>query len=199
MNKDAAYLKVAYADAQIAGIQFWASASSTAAGNIQVQVWKDNAWQTVQTLAVDDDLKAGKTYAYSFDATDQVRLYVERSAGTFYIDDVEADCHVEKANPLAAYDAVASNGKTTFSFANLGNEGGKFVLEVVAKKGSERSQVSKLLVTLGSATGIELPSATDTDASATYYDMNGRRISTSQMVHGVYIVKRGNKTYKIVK
>ena len=199
MVKDGAYLKVAYADAQMSGVQFWASASSTAAGNIQVQVWKDDEWQTVQTLAVDADLKAGKTYAYSFDATDQIRLYVERTAGTFYIDDVLADCHVETPNPLAAYDAVSSNGKTTFSFANLGNEGGKLILEVVAKKGSERSQTSKLLVHLGSTTGIELPSAVDKDVPAVYYDMNGRRISPAQMVHGVYIVKRGNKTYKIVR
>lgn len=199
MVRDGAYLKVAYADAQISGVQFWASASNTAAGNIQVQVWKDNAWQTVQTLSVDADLKAGKTYAYNFDATDQVRLYVERTAGTFYIDDVVADCHIEKAIPLAAYDAVSSNGKTTFSFANLGKEGSKMVLEVVAKKGSERSQVSKLLVNLDGTTGLELPSTADTDAPAAYYDMNGRRISPAQMGHGVYIVKRGNKTYKIVR
>lgn len=200
MNKDAAYLKVAYADAQIAGIQFWASASSTAAGNIQVQVWKDNAWQTVTTFAVDADMKAGKTYECSFEATaEPVRLYVERTAGTFYVDDVVADCHVEEANPLAAYNAVSSNGKTTFSFANLNNEGSKFVLKVVAKKGRERSVASTILVNLGATTGIEKP-ATSADASpAQYYDMNGRRISPSQMVHGVYIVKRGNKTYKIVR
>lgn len=199
MVKDGAYLKVAYADAQLSGIQFWANASSTAAGNIQVQVFKDNAWQTVKTLTVDADLKAGKTYECSFDATEQVRLYVERTAGTFYIDDVEADCHVQEANPLTAYNAVSSKGKTSFSFANLSKEGGKFVLKVVAKKGSERSLASTILVELANATGIELPSASDEAVPTEYYDMNGRRIIPSQMTHGVYIVKRGNRTYKIVR
>jgi len=201
MNKDGDYLSLSYSDARMSGIKFWAKASNTAEGKILVQVLKDNEWITVKTIEIDDELLAGKTYDCQFDQTAGVRLYVERYKGTFYVDDVYADCHQLLVTPLAAYNGVSTKGKTAFSFSGLGNEGDMYLFSVTAKKGDEMSVTTKLKVDLRPATGIGAPtfSSGETQVSTLYYDLNGRQLSASKLTHGVYIVKQGNKTYKIVR
>ncbi len=199
MVRDGSYLKVAYADARIDGMQFWAKASNSAEGNIQVQVWKNNDWQTVNTTAQDAELLQGKIVNCTFDQADSVRIYVNRTKGSFYIDDVKASCHQEISLPLASYDGVSAKGKTTYSFDGLGNDGDKYVLMVVAKKGNEKSSASVVVVCLADATGIIRPEIENNVVKVECFDLNGRRIAASQMTHGVYVVKRGNQTYKIVK
>ena len=51
-----------------------------------------------------------------------------------------------------------------------------------------------------SSTGIGSITTDYTDKSQMRcYDINGRLVSAKEMRHGIYIVKQGNKVYKIVK
>lgn len=199
MTKDGTYLQMGYADAIASGIHFWAKASSSASGNLLVQVLDGEDWKTVETLAVDDDMKEGKTYDCPFsNRASTVRLYLEREKGVFYVDDVLLDCHNEEAVTLPAYDAVSTKGSTRYTFSAI-SEGGKYLLTVVGKKGSEHSLATKLTLQLVGTTGVMGVSADGASDTMKYYDLNGRRLAASQLGHGVYVVKQGDKTYKIVR
>ena len=105
-----------------------------------------------------------------------------------------------KHEPVAAYQKVSTNGKTEFAFSGL-ESGSTYALVVNAKKEGELSYDSKeLIVVPASSTGIGFITTDYTDKSQMRcYDINGRLVSAKEMRHGIYIVKQGNKVYKIVK
>ena len=197
MLRDGSYLTVAYADAQLSKIQFWAKCNSSADGNLLVQVDKDGEWETIQTIGVDDDLMEGKVFDVAFDKTSKVRLYLERESGVFYVDDVVADCHKEETKPLTTY--VLKGSETTKVLSDLKRwNSDKLMVSVVANRGMEKTLASNVLVRLDSATAVMIPQALESEGQVEFYDLNGRRISKSQLSHGVYIKKHGNQTCKIV-
>lgn len=200
MNRDGSYLLVRYGDEPMSGIQFWAKASNTANGRILVQIPSDGESQNILEINVDDDLKSGKIYQCGFDRAESLRIYVERSAGTFYIDDVYAACHPLLTISLDAYNKISTQGKNSINFSDLAKEGNFFLLTVRAKKGKEMSVATQMEINLSQLTGIQNPmtSNTENQTSPMYYDLNGRRL-VSAPTHGVYIIKQGNKVYKIVK
>lgn len=197
MFRDDSYLTVAYADAQLSKIQFWAKCNSSADGNLLVQVDKDGEWETVQTISVDEDLMEGKVFDVAFDKTSKVRLYLERESGIFFVDDVVADCHKEETKALMTYDLKGSETTKVLSDLKRWNTD-KLMVSVVAKQGTEKSLASNVLVHLDGATAIMTPQALEREGLVEYYDLNGRRISKSQLTHGVYIKKYGHQTYKVV-
>lgn len=197
MNRDGAYLLVSYGtDAYMSGIKFWAKASNSASGRILVQASHGDEVET-KTIEVDDDMKNGKNYSFQFDRAESLRISVERSAGTFYIDDVYTNCHQLQTVPLNNYKAVSTHGEKSISFDGLQKEGNLFLLSVCAKKGNEKSVATQVRIDLSNTTGINHVSVPST-GNAIYYDLNGRRLTGMPGQGGVYIVKQGNKTYKRV-
>ena len=94
----------------------------------------------------------------------------------------------------------STNGKTEFAFSGL-ESGATYALVVNAKKEGELSYDSKeLIVVPASSMGIGFIT-TDYSGNGQIrcYDVNGRLVSAKEMRHGIYIVKQGNKVYKIVK
>ncbi len=47
--------------------------------------------------------------------------------------------------------------------------------------------------------GVELPELDASDAEAEYYDLNGRRVDASRLNRGVYIMRRGGVTSKVIR
>ena len=65
---------------------------------------------------------------------------------------------------------------------------------------SERSDISKILVELtGSTVGIEAITADETTtAPAEYYNLQGMRVNGDRLTPGIYIMRQGSKTSKIL-
>lgn len=56
-----------------------------------------------------------------------------------------------------------------------------------------------LAPTTNFTTGVDEVEVADDNAEVEYYDLNGNRVNSDNLVKGIYIVKQGNKAYKIVK
>ena len=202
LNKIDTYLKMASAKERISSVKFFAKSSSSTKATLAVEAYQDGEWKQIAALQGGADMASGNTYSYELpELADSVRLKViQRTSGAFYIDDVLLGCNALKHEPVAAYQKVSTNGKTEFAFSGL-ESGSTYALVVNAKKEGELSYDSKeLIVVPASSTGIGFIT-TDYSGNGQIkcYDINGRLVSAKEMRHGIYIVKQGNKVYKIVK
>ena len=202
LNKIDSYLKMAFAGNRISSVKFFAKSSSSTKATLAVEAYQNGEWKQIATLQGGADMASGDTYSYELpELADSVRLKViQRTSGAFYIDDVLLGCNALKHEPVAAYQKVSTNGKTEFAFSGL-ESGSTYALVVNAKKEGELSYDSKeLIVVPASSTGIGFIT-TDYSGNGQIrcYDINGRLVSAKEMRHGIYIVKQGNKVYKIVK
>lgn len=202
LNTIDTYLKMASAGNRISSVKFFAKSSSSTKATLAVEAYQNGEWKQIATLQGGADMASGDTYSYDLpELADSVRLNViQRTSGAFYIDDVLLGCNALIHEPVAAYQKVSTNGKTEFAFSGLETDA-TYALVVNASKKGELSYSSKeLIVTPASSTGISSVTATPSrNGQKRFYDLNGRRVSAKEMRHGIYIVKQGNKVYKIVK
>lgn len=202
LNKIDTYLKMASAGNRISSVKFFAKSSSSTKATLAVEAYQNGEWKQIATLQGGADMASGDTYSYDLpELADSVRLNViQRTSGAFYIDDVLLGCNALIHEPVAAYQKVSTNGKTEFAFSGLDTDA-TYALVVNASKKGELSYSSKeLIVTPASSTGISSVTATPSrNGQKRYYDLNGRRVSATEMRHGIYIVKQGNSVYKIVR
>lgn len=202
LNTIDTYLKMASAGNRISSVKFSAKSSSSTKATLAVEAYQNGEWKQIATLQGGADMASGDTYSYDLpELADSVRLNViQRTSGAFFIDDVLLGCNALIHEPVAAYQKVSTNGKTEFAFSGL-ESGSAYTLVVNAKKEGELSYDSKeLIVVPASSTGIGSITTDYTGKSQMRcYDINGRLVSAKEMRHGIYIVKQGNKVYKIVK
>ena len=202
LNKIDTYLKMASVGHRISSVKFFAKSSSSTKATLAVEAYQNGEWKQIATLQGGTDMASGDTYSYDLpELADSVRLNViQRTSGAFYIDDVLLGCNALIHEPVAAYQKVSTNGKTEFAFSGLDTDA-TYALVVNASKKGELSYGSKeLIVTPASSTGISSVTATPSrNGQKRYYDLNGRRVSATEMRHGIYIVKQGNSVYKIVR
>lgn len=202
LNKIDTYLKMASVGNRISSVKFFAKSSSSTKATLAVEAYQNGEWKQIATLQGGADMASGDTYSYDLpELADSVRLNViQRTSGAFYIDDVLLGCNALIHEPVAAYQKVSTNGKTEFAFSGLETDA-TYALVVNASKKGELSYSSKeLIVTPASSTGISSVTVTPSrNGQKRFYDLNGRRVSAKEMRHGIYIVKRGNCVYKIVR
>lgn len=202
LNKIDTYLKMASAGNRISSVKFFAKSSSSTKATLAVEAYQNGEWKQIATLQGGADMASGDTYSYDLpELADSVRLNViQRTSGAFYIDDVLLGCNALIHEPVAAYQKVSTNGKTEFAFSGLDTDA-TYALVVNASKKGELSYSSKELIVIpASSTGISSVTATPSrNGQKRYYDLNGRRVSATEMRHGIYIVKQGNSVYKIVR
>lgn len=202
LNKIDTYLKMSSAGNRISSVKFFAKSSSSTKATLAVEAYQNGEWKQIATLQGGADMASGDTYSYDLpELADSVRLNViQRTSGAFYIDDVLLGCNALIHEPVAAYQKVSTNGKTEFAFSGLDTDA-TYALVVNASKKGELSYGSKeLIVTPASSTGISSVTATPSrNGQKRYYDLNGRRVSATEMRPGIYIVKQGNSVYKIVR
>lgn len=196
MSQNDDYLTVAYADAKIDGVKFWAR-SSKAGNKIIVETSPDyegDSWTTAETLEVPT---AAATLNVATNGAKRVRLRLERTAGYVVIDDVTASCRMVERTPVAAYNGVSTDGKTSLAISGL-EPGATYSYRVTATNNGEKSvQSAECALTLPVATGINAIDGNAASAAKQYYDITGVRVANPQK-GGVYIVRQGNKTYKEV-
>ena len=202
LNKKESYLKMAFANERISSVKFFAKSSATTKATLSVEVYQNGEWKQIATLQGGADMASGDTYSYELpDMVDTVRVYVsQRTSGAFYIDDVVLGCHALVHEPVGKYQKTSTQGKTEFVFSGLETDA-TYALVVNAKKNGELSYNSReLLVVPANTTGIGFITLDkSSDGLVRYYDIHGRMVSPKEVRHGVFIVKQGNKIYKIVK
>lgn len=194
LSKTGDYLIVAYPDAKIDGVAFWARSSKT--GNrIVVETADgsgDDSWTEAETLDVPT---AAATLSVSLDGAKRVRLRLEQTAGYVVVDDVEATCRQVERRVVDGFSGLSTDGKTEYEFGGL-EPGETYGFRVQAVSSGELSCVSpECTVTLPSTTGVGGVVSTENALEKQYYDVTGARVNRPQN-GGLYIVRQGGKTYK---
>lgn len=198
LGTDGHYLKVAYTDAYITGIKFWARGSSATVSKgskFIVQRFADGEWLTVDSVACSN---TADTYSYQFEASDSVSITFSKVTGGGYIaiDDVYADVHNLVRTPLEAYNGRDVGSEPTAVFADLKPETTYDLVVCGLQNGVKSLPSSALLVTTqSSSTSIEGVSAERDDAAA-IFDLQGRRV-TNATAPGVYLIRKNGVTRKV--
>ncbi len=195
LSSEGDYLIVAYPEAKIDKLTFWCR-SKAEGNNILVEAYDGNEWKEAETLAAST---TGGKLSVSLDGAEKVRLTFNKSASFVVIDDVTASCRVIERTLVENFDGVSTEGQASFVFSKL-TPGTTYSFRVQGKQGDLLSYISQeCAVTLPSTTaitGIETePESSKTEA----YDLSGRKVSENGMAHGIYIIKKGGKTVKVLK
>ena len=151
----------------------------------------------IETVAVGDGFTAD-THSMKFAASDSVRIVFNRTLGSVFVDDVDVVCHDIVRTAVPGYESVSTGGVAECKFAGL-NPATRYGIVVTAKNGEEKSiRSSELIVTTSALSGIKGVSI-DNGSQTIVYDLNGCRVNNADATHGVYIVRKGGKAYKVVK
>ena len=203
LNKQGSSLVVSYPNLRLTSVSFHVQTTSSAKAAMSVYALRNGRWTAIATYSAGtESMVAGTDETLTFDEADAVKLVVDsRTSGAFFLDDVYVGCHQLLLQPVEGYDGISTGGKTSCAFTGL-LKNTRYALTVRGKQGDALSYPSEqLVVETSTASGIHLVgNASAADASRTdYYDLNGRKVQPSQLKQGVYVVRQGKKTYKIVR
>lgn len=193
------YILVAYPESKISTLSFWCRSYRDGNGNVVVERASDGEWSEVANFV--SEAKASiKTF--EFEASDSVRIRFERTKGYLLIDDVEAGCNATTRIPVEGYTNKSVGSELAYEFDGL-TFGKTYGFTVRAKSGEKLSASSnECIVKLTDDAGvadIETEENLVLDSSAEIYDLNGRRLSVGNLQKGIYIVRKGNRTFKYIK
>ena len=158
----------------------------------------NGVWSKVDDMTLEAGFAPG-THHVEFAPADTVRLVYSRTSGSVFIDDVEVECCDAVRSLVDGYSAKSTGGNHEYSFAGLRPDT-RYAVVVTAKHGGELSLRSKeLIVNTKTTTGIREINAVQNAGADGVYDLNGRRVRSTETGHGVYVVRRGGKAYKICR
>lgn len=193
------YLNVSHPEGKVTGVNFWSR--STQSGNtLTVEAYKGDSIAKVDTLQLSTSALISN---YQFDKADSVRLVFHQNVSGSYvgIDDV-----------TLSYVAIAPVAIDSLTDVNVGQQTSYLVdgllsdtnyyYTVIGTTDTDTTQVSNrvFVKTLSPVNVIETLEdlSNATGASREVYDLQGRRISGAQLPHGIYIVKEGKRSRKVV-
>lgn len=192
-------MNVSHPEGKVTGVNFWSR--STQSGNtLTLEAYKGDSIAKVDTLQLSTSALISN---YQFDKADSVRLVFHQKVSGSYvgIDDV-----------TLSYVAIAPVAIDSLTDVNVGQQTSYLVdgllsdtnyyYTVIGTSDTDTTQVSNrvFVKTLSPVNVIETLDdlSNATGASREVYDLQGRRISGAQLPHGIYIVKEGKRSRKVV-
>lgn len=198
LSRNGQYLEMdAVGDSLIQGVKFW-WAGNRSGNHILVQVDSADTWKTVDSLATSP---TGQTAEYQFDNAAKVRLLYVQTIGTGYacLDDITCTYLVMNSSKVEGYDSLSVGNVTSLAIADL-EPATQYAYTLVATDGTYFTPVSNRIdVTTASHVVDAIEAVTADDSAAEVYDLTGKKVSLQSARAGVYIVRKGNKVYKVVK
>ena len=191
-------LIVARGDSLIKGVRFWWSGTRTGNHFLVRYLNEDSVWATADTLTI-EVARHDSISSFEFNKVRAISIVFDRAANSGYgcIDDIRVRFVSPVDNPMVT--DIDVNTDTSYIVENL-ESNHRYSYSVYAVSGEYKTPVSNIIVvqTLPDVTGIE---AVDKENSSTavYFDLNGRRVNISTSPAGVYIVRQGGRTYKVLK
>lgn len=197
LSKTGNYLSIAYPNSKLTSLSFYLTSTENAAGSITVERCVNGVWSKVEDMALEAGFEPGTRHV-DFAPSDTVRLVYSRTNGSVFIDDVEVGCCDAVCSLVEGYNAKSTGSSHEFQFVGLKPDT-RYSVVVTAKQGDELSLRSKeIIVNTMSTTGIREINVSQNITDGVY-DLNGRRVNNMETEHGVYVVRKGGKTYKICK
>lgn len=196
-----AYVETPAFGADVTSISFWAKGNAMSNSSLQVQGSIGGIWKTLATYS-SNDISNTQGATFTIDGNmpagvRAVRFEYTKSRGNVGIDDIVINTG---AMPyiLAGYDKVSTSGATQMRVAAAQGIN-KYSYTVIAVDGNSRSRASEPMtvnLTGNAVSDITADDATDTPAQ--YFNLQGMRVSASQLTPGLYIERRGKSVRKVI-
>ena len=193
------YLTVANAGGMISSLSFWYCVGKAADGSsLSIQTLRNGEWTTEETVDASATTTANVTY--TFTPAKQARiLFNRKSNSNVLIDDVSVTGNSIANHPVDRYNEKNVGNVTEYTFTNLEPET-EYGLVVRGICNGEKSLSSDevVLTTLSTTDAISATAVEAAPAARETYDLSGRRMG-DKGAKGIYIVRQGGKTTKVVK
>jgi M6 family metalloprotease-like protein len=201
-NKDGVALTSPDLGNQISEISFWCRGVnvSTSGSSLDIQVEIDGVWQTIynvelattaSTVTIDDIPTGAQT----------MRFVYKKESGNCALDDVRIKCSAQTSTALPDYNNLAVGNVTTYRVDKLAENITKYVYTLTANNAAgEESYISKeIKVDLKNAnnSGVKAIESQHTGA-VEYFNLQGIRVSSSNLTPGIYIRRQGTDVKKVV-
>lgn len=197
-NKDS-LLIVAQGDSLIQGLRFWWSGNQSGNSLSVRALDSEGHWTTSGVL---NTIEGKDSIAdFSFDNAYAVSISFNRkSSGFACIDDVSLTVSTPDDHPVEGMSAIDAGQANEFAVCGL-RAGTQYSYRVYAAGSGQQTEVSEpvLLQTLIDPTAIATVDVSSLSGPVCFYDLAGRRVNYATAPAGIYIVRKGGKTYKVMK
>ncbi len=192
-------LIVAMGDSLIKGLRFWWGGSHSG-NSLCVRTLDSNGhWHSMGTLLT----VGGKDSIanYTFDGAYAVCISFNRQSGGYAcIDDINVTVATPHDHPVVGMCDLDAGRANELAIHGL-RSGTPYSYQVYATAQGQRTAVSKpiALQTLTDLSAIATVDASSLSGPVNFYDLSGRRIDYTSAPAGIYIARKGGKTYKVMK
>lgn len=191
--QDSDSLLIAFPETKIKKLSFWYRGKN-ASGKIHIEEFVDGGWS--ESAVIDSISDEGTTVSESIDDASEVCIRWECESGFIVLDDVMTIGNSLVRFPVTGYTGIVSED-STYTFSGLA-EGETYSFKVNAvSNGQDSYDSDEYEVTLPSVTGIQTITLGE-ESPALYYDITGKRVQKGTLHPGIYIVRKGADTYKVV-
>lgn len=196
-ESDGDFLEINYPGCLISSLEFY-QFSQIESNNIQVEAFNaDGEMIMEQTLPASSK---GNVETLEFpSSTEKVVLTFSRSGGYMILDDIAVAVSRLEGRPCNPYIEVSTSGFTTIEIEGL-DEDKEYGIMVTGLNANEKSRPSEMFCFVPSTiTNNITPATTETEVNEEWMDLSGRKVSATQAPKGIYIIRKGNTSEKIVK
>ncbi|MGI6222715.1 MAG: M6 family metalloprotease domain-containing protein [Prevotella sp.] len=191
----------AVGDSLIKSLTFYWSGSRAGNQFVVSYLNSNNVWEQMGDTLTIQKARADSTSTFTFDNVKAVSVVFIKAQNTGYgvLDDVTVTQIAPVDEPMSGYTDVDAGTATSYVVTGL-EQNHRYSYTVYAVSGDQSTPVSNLIVvqTLADPTGIESIDSEKGEAPV-YFDLNGRRVNIANAPNGVYIVRQGGKTFKVLK
>lgn len=180
-------------------ISFWMKGQGTSNSSyLKIEGWDGTSWQTIGTYVPTNQKPVTKEINQLNIDTDKLRFTYNKSAGNLALDDVKIT-YAGGEYVVKGYDGLEVGNVTSYKVTGLPTDGKEFSYKVSAMdvEGHYSAYSTEKTVTLGQ-TGIDNITVDNaTTEPIEYYNLQGIRVENP--TSGIYIMRQGNTTRKVVK
>lgn len=199
MTKDLDYLLMRHHGVKFTHLKFWLY-SYHDKNQFTIEQAIGGKWQVAQTI--DTKRSEPKYVEMDLEQADSVRIIANIYKYLSLIDDVSVDYICDEMHPIAGKTCINVGKRQEYTFDGL-EKGKTYSYAVVARNafGEETQQTDFMTVTLDDETianGIHEVKKNGTVAVPEVYDLHGNLYHGTNLPKGIYVVKKGNQTRKII-
>jgi M6 family metalloprotease-like protein len=196
-----AYIATAKYESDITEFSMWCKGNSTSgSSSFSVQGLVNGEWTVIATSSTSDTAQTYQLTSSDIPAgVKQIRVVYTKNVGNLAVDDVHVAASGNTATVLPDYNAVSTNGATSYRVDKLVEGQTEYFYTVQAIGADSKSVASSVVyVTISGENGVANIVVDAQDSTTAYYNLNGVKVDATRLTPGVYVKIANGKATKVV-